>query len=72
MRAGFSASTRAIQVSGRPRLTTPSLYTSGTSVSRPGLPNGTTLPSGSTKMFFQPASFIFFGRGEWSLATLEM
>ena len=72
MRAGFSARTRAIHVIGSPRLTTPSLYISGTSVSSEGAPKGIGLPSGSTKMFSRPGSFAAGTRGEWSLATVEM
>ena len=57
---------------GMPRLTTPSLYISGASVSMPGEPKGTDAPSGVTKMLSQPGFFSSCGWGEWSLATMEM
>jgi len=64
MRAGFSAITRAIHVTGRARLTTPSLHMSEVSVSSDGAPKGMGLPSASTKMFFRPGSFAAGTRGE--------
>src|SRR5262249_10573841 len=64
MRAGFSAMTRAIHVTGRPRLTTPSLHIKGTRVSSDGAPKGIGLPSLSTKMFVRPGSLAAGTRGE--------
>ena len=62
----------ALQVIGKPRATTPSLYARGTSVSRDGAPNGIGRPSLSTKMLSRPGSFAAGTRGEWSLASVAM
>ena len=72
MRAGFSPRTRAIHVRRQPALH----HAFGVHQRHQRLEaraaERNRLALSSWKMFFQPASFIAFGRGEWSLATAAM